>query len=350
VNERLNKLIHEFHRYKIDALLVTKDENIQYLTNFPSSESWLFITPQRTFYITDFRYILEARQGLKEISVKQYSHSIFEIISKLINKYKVKSLGINERHLSVFVYKFLKRACPKYCKVVGTDNIVENFRAIKETQEIRNIEQALKIHKKSHLFLKKTVQPFLTEKEILRRLESFVRSQGVTLSFDPIVACGVNSCFPHAKVTERKIKYNDVVLIDMGIDFRGYKSDLTRMFFLGKIPNLVHQVNECVEQSQREAISHIKPGVPVAEIDRIARNLLARNRLEKFFGHALGHGVGLEVHENPRISQKDPSILRTGMVITVEPAVYIPNKFGIRIEDMVLVTKNGNKILSDDIH
>jgi len=136
----------------------------------------------------------------------------------------------------------------------------------------------------------------------------------------------------------------------MGIDVKGYKSDLTRMFFLGKISALVREVNDAVYAAQRRAIAQIKDGVPAADIDYAARNYLKKHKLAKYFGHALGHGVGLEIHEKPRLAQNNSSVLKKGMVITVEPAVYIPEKFGIRIEDMVLVKKKDCEILSDDIH
>jgi len=173
--------------------------------------------------------------------------------------------------------------------------------------------------------------------------------RGAGFSFAPIVASGPNSYYPHASVTDRKIRKNELVLIDMGIDLGGYKSDLTRMFFLGKIPKLVGQVNELVRVAQKKAIEKIKAGVSIAEIDDQARNYLAKQRLAKYFGHAIGHGIGLEIHENPRMSHENKSLLKEGMVITIEPAVYIPNKFGIRKEEMVLVKKEGCEVISDDI-
>ena len=136
----------------------------------------------------------------------------------------------------------------------------------------------------------------------------------------------------------------------MGIDVKGYKSDLTRMFFLGRIPQLVWHVNDCVREAQQKAIAHIKAGVRVSEVDQLARKSLANHKLDEFFGHSLGHGVGLEIHENPRLSIKSKEVLKEGMVVTVEPGVYIPDQFGIRIEDMVLVTKNGCEVLSDNIN
>ena len=198
--------------------------------------------------------------------------------------------------------------------------------------------------------MRKIIKPGFTEKQILVRLERYVKSNGASFSFKPIIASGPNSSFPHARITDRKIRNNEPVLVDLGISFGEYKSDLTRMFFLGKIPALVRQVYDAVFEAQRIAIDGIKAGVPTAKIDLLARNHLKKQRLAKYFIHALGHGVGLEVHESPRLAHNDLSILEEGMVVTIEPAVYIPGKFGIRIEDMVLVKKKNCEILSDDIH
>ncbi|MCA9405762.1 MAG: M24 family metallopeptidase, partial [Candidatus Omnitrophica bacterium] len=189
-----------------------------------------------------------------------------------------------------------------------------------------------------------------SERDIYEHLEKFIKAHKVGFSFSPIVASGPNAALPHAKITDRKFKANDVVLVDMGIDVKGYKSDLTRMFFLGKIPELVKTVHTHVDTAKNLAIETIRSGISVAKVDQQARKYLEKNKLSKYFGHALGHGVGLEIHENPRLSQKSREILEEGMIVTVEPGVYLPNKFGIRLEEMVLVTKSGCEILSDNIH
>jgi len=350
VNARIKKLAAVFHRHKIDALLVTKSVNITYLTGFPACDSWLLVGPRRAYYITDFRYVLEAKEGLKGIAVKRYTKSIAEMLFKVAVEAGCKRVGIDERHVTLSQYHMLKRHCPKGVQLVKADGLVEDFREIKDAGEVRKIKKALKIHKQAYQFLKRVIKPGISEKEALLKLEHFVKSRNAGFSFDPILAGGPNSCYPHARITGRKFRANEPVLIDMGIDVEGYKSDLTRMFFLGKIPELVRQVNGLVYDAQRRAIAKIKAGAPVAEIDDEARNYLAKNKLEKYFGHALGHGVGLEVHENPRLAQNNSSTLKEGMVVTVEPAVYIPAKFGIRIEDMVLVKKTDCEILSGDIH
>lgn len=347
---RIKQLRSAFKQRHIDAFLVQKDINIAYLTGFHSCESWLFIGPRKTFYITDFRYILEARKGLKGISVRQYTKSIHETLFALAKEQNIKRIGIDEGHLTLLQYKVLKKRRPKGIELVKADNLVENLREIKDSSEVTRIKKALRIHKQAHQLLKRIVKPKISERDIFIKLENFVKSRGAGFSFDPIVASGPNSCYPHAKVTGRKIQLNEPVLIDMGIDVEGYKSDLTRMFFLGKIPKLVKQINDHVYRAQQAAIGKIRAGVSIAEVDFEARNYLAKQGLAKYFGHSLGHGVGLEIHEGPRLAQNNSAVLREGMVITVEPAVYIPNKFGIRIEDMVLVTKKGCKVLSDDIY
>jgi Xaa-Pro aminopeptidase len=347
---RLKKIRSVFAQKNIDAFLVLKDVNIAYLTGFPASESWFLISPHQAFYITDFRYILEAQKGLNGISVHRYTKSIYETFFKLINKANIKRVGIDERHLTLSQYRTLMRQRPKGVQFVKVDHLVENFREIKEGKEIKQIKKALLVHREAHQFLKRIIKAKISEQEVLLKLEHFVKSRGAGFSFDPIVASGPNSCYPHARVTKRRVRNNEPVLIDMGIDVEGYKSDLTRMFFLGKIPKLVKQINNHVYEAQQRAIAKIKAGVLIADVDCAARNYLAENGLAEYFGHALGHGVGLEIHESPRIAQNNSAVLKEGMVITVEPAVYLPEKFGIRIEDMALVTKKGCKVLSDDIH
>ncbi len=350
MNKRLNNLIKSFSNHKIDAYLVVKDINIAYLTEFPASESWLLVSPRGSFYITDSRYVLEAKEGLKGIAVKQYSGSIYKTFSELAQKLKLKRIGFDENQVTYLQYKQLFKFVPKGIKLVGVNSLIEVLREIKENKEVAQVEKALSIHKQALIYIKKYIKPNISEREVFGRLKAFVESQNAGFSFSPIVASGPNGAFPHAKLTDRKFRRDDVVLLDTGIDYKGYKSDLTRMFLLGKIPKLLQDVLTHVHRAQRLAIEAIGPGIPVAEVDRIARNYLEKHKLAKYFGHSLGHGVGLEIHESPRLSQQSSAILKEGMIITVEPGVYIPNKFGVRLEEMVLVTKKGCEVLSDHIN
>ena len=346
-NARLTKLISNFDQHDIDAFLVTKDVNITYLTQFKASESWLLVTPKGSYYITDFRYILEAQQGLKGVAIKEYKRSMQQTAFELMADLGLKKLGFDERHLSLAAFKQIQKDCPKAIGLVGLCDVVETIREIKEKVEVDAIRSCLKLHHKAIKFLRKTIKPGLTELQVLDQLEAYVKEHQAGFSFPSIIASGSNSCFPHAHVSRRKIRNHEPVLIDTGIDINGYKSDLTRMVLLGKIPARVCEVAEIVKDAQRKAIAVIKAGVPVALADQQARNHFKKFNLEQYFGHSLGHGVGLEIHESPRLSVKSPAVFKPGMVVTVEPAVYIPQKFGVRIEDMVLVTKQGCEVLSD---
>jgi Xaa-Pro aminopeptidase len=293
---------------------------------------------------------LEARQNLKGVGIKVYRTSLADALGELVSLMKIKRIGFDDRHISLAVFKVLKKGIPSAVKLVCVPHLVEELREIKSSYEIDQIREALAIHQQTHQFVKKTIRPGITEKNLLKELENFVRSKDAAFSFPAIIASGPNSCFPHAKVTDRMIRKNETVLVDMGIDLKGYKSDLTRMVFLGKIPRFIRQVHDTVRRAQALAIQKVKPGVLARAVDAAARTYLTKNHLGKFFGHSLGHGVGLEIHEAPRISPKNLSPLKEGMIFTIEPAVYIPHQFGIRIEDMVLVTNKGFEVLSGHIH
>jgi Xaa-Pro aminopeptidase len=352
MNDRLKKLAAEFSRHRnIDALLLTTDVNIQYLTDFPAQESWLLVTRERAFYITDFRYIQEAKEGLKGIvSIKQYTQCLPATLFELVKTHKIKKLGFDEKQTSVACLKKLRSYCPRRTKLIPATGLTEGLREIKENREIEAIQEALKVQNNALILLKKVVKPGLTERQVSVFLEGYVKKLGLKFSFSPIIASGPNSAYPHAKVTDRALKNNEPLLIDFGIDVKGYKSDLTRNFFLGRMTPRYRQVFTATALAQKEAISLIRPGVTVAEVDEHARKVLRRFGLAKYFGHSLGHGVGLEIHENPRLSVKSSAILEPGMVVTVEPGVYLPGQFGVRVEDMVLVTKQGCEVLSGNYY
>ena len=350
MNLRLKSLIDLFKSKDIDALIVNCDVNIQYLTQFPAHESWLFVTPKQSFYITDARYTLEAEKGLKGIQVVRFEKSLFHTVVELALKHKLGRIGFDETSVTLAQYKSFVQNLSKSLKLVAANGLVENLREVKSREEILRVRQALKIHHEALKLMKRVVKPGITEQNVLEKLENFVKVNRVGHSFSPIIASGPNSCFPHAKVTNRKIKNNEPVLLDFGIDYKGYKSDLTRMIFLGRIPQFVRDINEKVYCSQQKAIRAIKAGIDAKLVDAQARNYLKEYKLDQYFGHSLGHGVGLEIHENPRLSQGSKAILKEGMVVTVEPAVYIPHQFGIRLEEMVLVRKNDCEVLSVGIN
>jgi Xaa-Pro aminopeptidase len=331
---------------QLDCYILTSDTNIRYLTDFPASESIFIVFPDKAIYLTDSRYTEEAKLGLSGIIVEQFDHNMIKTLFEIIVKNAGSSVGFDDRHLSLNRFRLFEKECPKSIKLVQVNHLVETMRETKEKSEVDQIRKCLTLNLAAYKYLKTVIKPGLTEKDVLLKLENYVRSRGAGFSFDPIIASGPNGAFPHARVTDRKIKNNEPVLVDMGIDINGYKSDLTRMFFLGKMTPLYTKVYAAVEEAQSRAIAQISAGVKAADVDAAARKYLESLDLAKYFGHSLGHGVGLDIHEDPRLSSQSGVTLREGMIVTVEPGVYLPGRFGIRLEEMVLVKKSGCEVIS----
>lgn len=350
MNSRITEALQKIKSLNLDGFLVSKEINISYLTDFDSSESWLLLHPKQSFYLTDFRYIEEAKRGLKGIYLRRIKGQLFKEVSNLCRDLGVKRLGVESRNITLAAFDKLKGVFKDRIEIIGVADTIESLRRIKTADEISKIRQAIKINAEAFKFLKAIIKPGLAENEAVIALEHFIRQKNTNLAFAAIIASGPNSVYPHARITKRKFQLNESVMLDIGIDFEGYKSDLTRIFFLGKIPSRVREIYGIVLTAQEKAIKRIKPGVPACDIDAQARNYIERHKLGQFFGHSLGHGVGREVHESPSISSRNDSKIEKNMVFTVEPAVYLPGEFGIRIEDMVLVTEKGCEVLSGFIH
>ena len=348
---KMKKFITRFLEKGLQAYLVVNPVNITYLTDFPSSDAWLIVTANRSYYMTDARYETEVKKNLsRHFKVVCHKNGLSDAFLSLMARAGIKKVGFNPRHISYAQYQKITKARPRGFRLVECDGLVELNRQIKGADEIKKIKQALAIHKKVHRYLKRIITPGLTEKDIAARLQAYVCHQKCGLSFPPIIASGPNTSYPHAQVSNRKLRRKDLCLVDYGIELNGYKSDLTRMFFLGKITDKIYRCYKIVKEAQKLAIDRISAGICVASVDQQARNYLKNNGLDKYFTHALGHGIGLDVHESPSISQKTPGLFKEGMVVTVEPGIYIPHEFGIRVEEMVLVKKQGCEVLSDDIN
>jgi Xaa-Pro aminopeptidase len=349
VKHRIQKLRAHFKALGVDAVLVTQPSDLRYLTGFPNADAWLVVSAKKAFYVTDFRYTAEARKAIRDIAVVQFSSSLFETTADLLKGERVKRLGVDEKHLTYYQFNRLKAVVGKTLTMASSQEVILALRAIKEPEEIREIRKAVKLNLEAYRYIKPYIKPGVSERMLLLNLESFVRREGVRFSFDPIIASGSNSSYPHARVTDRRIHRNEPVLIDLGIEVNGYKSDLTRIFFLGKMARSFERILSLVRQAQEEAFKVIRPGIEACQVDAAARGFLEKYGLAKHFGHSLGHGVGLEIHEAPRITSKSGAVLSEGMVITIEPGVYL-KKFGVRLEEMVLVTKKGCEVLSGDFH
>ena len=333
-------------------MFLASPANISYLVGFKSRDSYLLVSKKKNIYFTDFRYIEEARLRLKgNAALARIDGPVSDLLAKACFGMRAKRVGFEENALTFAQYSKIRKALGGKAKLVSADGIVEGLRRVKDKQELKNIRKAIRITQKALKFIKGFIKPGRTELEIAAELERFIRRQGATgAAFDIIVASGPNSSYPHHVSGSRKIRKNEPVLVDIGVEYNGYNSDLTRVFFLGKIKVLAQKICAIVLESQKRAIYRIKAGVRASEVDAASRKCIADAGFGKFFGHSLGHGVGLEVHEKPRLSSKDNSVLMPGEVFTVEPAIYLPGRFGIRIEDMVLVTKKGCGVISGAIN
>lgn len=347
--QQIKSLCAKLEEEKLDGLLVTKDENVAYLTGYDSRESWLLISHKEKFFLTDFRYLADAKKNLKNISVVKINGSIFCLVAELAKKFNLKRLGFESKNLAFAEYQKIKEELPNTIDFVPTFDLVETLREIKTEDEIKKIKKAIKINIDGFKLIKKLIKPGLSESDIALKLENFIKDKGAGFAFEPIIASGPNSAYPHARISSRKLKKNEPVLADFGVAFQGYRSDLTRIFFLGRIPLYFNRLYNEVLAAQQAAIEKIAAGVRISEIDNCARNFLAKKKLAEYFGHSLGHGIGREIHENPAVSAKNKLRLSEDMVFTVEPAVYLPGKFGIRIEDIVLVKKHNCEVLSVDL-
>lgn len=324
--------------------------NIRYLTGHMAEDAWLLVTQHKVFYITDFRYIELVTRELKkkDIDIVQFKNSLFESAIHLAAGAGVRALGFEENHLTYYQFGRLKSFASTNIKLKGLSVVIEALRVVKDPQELLAIRAAIKLNLKGFKYISRYIRPGVSERDILYKLQDFTRQEGAGFSFPPIIASGPNAAYPHAKVTERQFRSKEPVLLDFGVEMNGYKSDLTRMFFLGKMSNHFKETLSFIRGAQQAAFDKIKPGVQAKDVDAAARTFLEKQGLAQFFGHSLGHGVGIETHEMPRLSTKSGEELLENMVVTIEPGVYFPGRYGVRLEEMVLITKNGCEVLSGD--
>ncbi len=347
---RVKRLLESFKAEAIDALFVSSWPNVTYLSGFRGTESWLLISKKELFFITDSRYSEQAQAEAKGFHILlRDKNSVSDILASLVKKHKIKKLGFEAHDIHFSFYQTLQTVLDKEI-LKPTQGLVEHLRLTKDGMEINRLKTSADIAVRGFHYIRQIVRPGMKEREVQARLEHFTKTMGSEKpAFDIIIAAGARSSMPHCQSNETVIKENEVVLVDMGVVYEGYHSDLTRPIFLGKISPLVKEIYEIVWNAQRRGIAKAGPGVPAKEVDAACRSFIHKSGYGKYFGHGTGHGVGLEIHEAPSVSSKSQTVLKPGMVITVEPGIYLPGKFGIRIEDMVLITKNGHEVLTSDL-
>lgn len=356
ISTRQIRLNHELKKHNLDAFLISKEINIFYLLGIKTDSSLLIATPAKYFFITDSRFKEECKNKFRsakniEVIIESAKKPRKLIIEEITAKLKAERIGFEAKSLSFFNYQRLKLGVGRKAALVPVNDLVESLRLIKDAGEIKLIQEAIKITRQAFLHLKGQIKPGRRAIDLAREVEHFIRLKGASnASFDLIIAPGKDSSKPHAPISGQIIKNNQLILADMGVTFKEYNSDLTRTIFLGKIPSNLKKIKEIVTKAQSQAIKAIKPGVEIALLDKIARDYITAQGYGQNFLHSLGHGVGLQVHESPAINSQNLQQLREGMVFTVEPGIYLPGVGGVRIEDMVLVTKKGCAVLSDDLN
>lgn len=339
----------------LDTILITSLPNIRYLCGFTGSSGALANARERWMFFTDGRYTEQAKRQVKGASVQIGSHSpaigAARWIAERIGKRPTARIGIEGEHVSFATEKRIDSALRASLRrsgyqVVPTTNLVENLRIRKDKGEIKQIRNAVRLASGILPDLLRRITSSISENEVAAELEFLARRGGAEkMSFETIVASGPNSALPHARPTRRKIGGGFVVL-DYGVILAGYCSDMTRTVWVGRATGEARQRYSAVLEAQLAAIAAVAPGVEAQAVDGAARDVLRKHKLDKYFTHSLGHGVGLEIHEAPRLAKGQTQKLEPGMVVTIEPGVYIPGKGGVRIEDMVLVTKTGCEVLT----
>jgi Xaa-Pro aminopeptidase len=331
---------------KIDTLLVSSPANIRYLTGYAGSNGLVLATPSETHFFTDPRYALEASQTIT-CKLHIAKRPLIEDVAAIIKRKKLKKIGFEPAWLNLDQHQKLKTLLPLGASLQPLAGIVDTLRMTKSPQEIDQIRKSVRVNSEAYARTLRRVRLGMRERDVAAELDYQMRLHGAEKpAFDTIVAAGARTALPHAQPSGRRLEENDLLLVDMGACLDGYMSDMTRMAFLG-IPNKrVRTLYDAVLEAQMNAIEAVRPGVTSAQVDGAARGVLKKHGLDRQFVHSTGHGLGLEIHEGPRIGKKDKTVLQTGMVITIEPGAYIERFGGVRIEDTVLVTANGCEVLT----
>ncbi|GGA30775.1 Xaa-Pro dipeptidase [Psychrobacillus lasiicapitis] len=324
----------------VDALLITNGYNRRYMTGFTGTAGVAIVSKNDAVFITDFRYTEQAASQIKDFRIVKHEKTLIEEVAKQVAEMGIQSLGFEKEDLTYSSYELYKQAVK--ADLVPLSGLVEKIRLIKTDEEISIIKAACRIADEAYEHIVTYIKPGMTELQVSNELEFFMRKRGATSSsFDTIVASGVRSALPHGVASDKVIEVGDFVTLDFGAIYNGYISDTTRTVAVGEPSEQLKEIYQVVLDSQLLALEKVKPGMTGKEADAIARDYIASKGYGEAFGHSLGHGIGLEVHEGPGLSFRSDVVLEPGMVITIEPGIYLPNIGGVRIEDDALVTENG---------
>ncbi|KEK26129.1 Xaa-Pro dipeptidase [Bacillus gaemokensis] len=343
--EKITKLRSAFGEASIDGILVTNEYSRRYMTNFTGTAGVVLISNERALFITDFRYVEQAGKQAVGYEIVQHTGPILDEVAKQVKNLGIQKLGFEQDTLTYSSYTAHKEAIE--AEFIPTSGLVEKLRLIKTDSEIKILKEAAQIADAAFEHILSFIRPGVSEIEVSNELEFFMRKQGATSSsFDIIVASGLRSALPHGVASEKVIEKGDFVTLDFGAYYKGYCSDITRTIAVGEPSDKLKEIYNVVLEAQLRGVNGIKAGLTGREADALTRGYITEKGYGEYFGHSTGHGVGLEIHEAPGLAFRSETVLEPGMAVTVEPGIYIPGVGGVRIEDDIIVTSEGNEVIT----
>ncbi|AXI09438.1 Xaa-Pro dipeptidase [Oceanobacillus zhaokaii] len=343
--DKLEKLRKALEANELDAILIDSPINRRYITGFTGTSGIAIVSKTDNRFITDFRYTEQATaqaQGFKVIEHKQGINAEIKVQLKEMN---LKRVGFEKDHVTYSQFETYQKEFD--VELIPVSGILEEIRLIKDSDELAILKKAAKIADDAFVHIQSFIKPGVKEIEISNELEFFMRKQGATASsFDTIVASGLRSALPHGVASNKEIQSGELVTLDYGALYEGYCSDITRTVAVGEISDQLKTIYDTVLEANMRGIKGIKPGITGKEADALTRDYITEKGFGQYFGHSTGHGIGLEVHEGPALSSRSSVTLKPGMIVTVEPGIYIAGVGGCRIEDDLVITENGNERLT----
>jgi len=348
---RQKKLREHLATTRFDALLISHLPNIRYLCGFTGSAGLLLVEEAGSVFFTDVRYDTQAHEEVKGAKVVIARKAVLTALGDFLGARRKRArgwtIGLEAEHFTIAEKKRLTQVTPAGVRLKDASSVVERARMIKDADELQRIRAAVALGAKLFDRAVDVIRPGVKETEVAAEMELAARRGGAEeMSFPTIIASGARSALPHGRASGQAIAAGGFVVCDFGVILSGYCSDQTRTVWVGSVSKDARQAYEAVREAQQAATDAVRPGIPVGKVDAAARKVLRKAGLGRYFTHSTGHGVGLEIHESPRVADGQREILQPGMVITIEPGLYFPGKWGVRIEDMVAVTASGCEVMT----
>ncbi|MFW6295095.1 MAG: M24 family metallopeptidase [Halanaerobium sp.] len=343
---RIEKLREKMKANNIKNFLLTKKENIRYLSSFTGTSARILLTEHENIFITDFRYLDQASEQTEGFIIEEISSNFMQGFAELLKNKQIKEMSFESDDINYKTYQDFQKKL-ELEELNAVNGIIEELRLVKEEAEVEKIKRAVEIADRGFQFLLDFIEPGKTEKEIALELEFFMKKNGGEANaFDFIVASGKRGALPHGTASNKIVEKGELITIDFGTVYQGYHSDITRTIALGEVSQKHREIYNIVLEAQLKVIEKIKAGMSCIDADKIARDFISKAGYKENFGHGLGHGIGLEIHEGPRLSYTAEGVLKKGMVVTDEPGIYISGFGGVRIEDDLLITEEGCEVLN----